>query len=67
MLDEKEIWRSAMVMLKHYGETAEAECDKRFEELTREGDNNGAAVWQLIGRAVQQLANEQPPAPDRLN
>jgi hypothetical protein len=58
-----DIWRAAALMLKRYGENAHKESAARADELTTEGDNDGAAIWRLITDAVVQLANTTPTGP----
>jgi hypothetical protein len=57
MIPEIDIWRAAQLMLKRYGDQAQAESAARVDELVAAGDDNGAAVWRRITFAVAQLAN----------
>jgi hypothetical protein len=63
VIPELDIWRAANLMLKRYGETAQAESDARAAELAAASDYNGEAVWRRITDAVAQLANNMPPGP----
>ena len=60
VIPEIDIWRAASLMLKRYGEKAEAECVTRTDELAAAGDHDGVAVWRRITDAVAQLANKAP-------
>ena len=61
MIPEIDIWRAAQLMLRRYGEKAEAESAARADELALVGDDEGAATWRRIMAAVLQLANKTPP------
>ena len=61
MIPEIDIWRVANLMLKRYGDEAEAESARRADELWEGGDAAGAAVWRRVIGAVQQLVNVTPP------
>jgi hypothetical protein len=58
VIPEIDISRAANLMLKRYGENAEAESVARAEELGTAGDHNGEAIWRRITDAVEQLAND---------
>ena len=61
MIPEIDIWRVANLMLKHYGDAAEAQSVRRSDELAEEGDWTGAAVWRRVTDAIGQLVNITPP------
>ena len=44
MIPEIDIWRVANLMLKRYGDQAQAESAIRMQELALNGDSAGAAV-----------------------
>jgi hypothetical protein len=52
MIPEIDIRRVATLMLKHYGNKAEAESARRADELGRFGDEAGVAVWRRVTGAV---------------
>ena len=54
-------------MLRRYGDKAEAQTAARADELTTEGDHDGAVTWRRIAAAVRQLANTTPTRPAKLN
>ena len=58
VIPEIDIWRAAQLMLKRYGEKAEAESAARADELALAGDDEGAATWRRIMAAVLQLSNK---------
>jgi hypothetical protein len=57
MIPEIDIWRVANLMIRRYGESAQAESAKRADELADAGDDDGAAVWRRVTGAAAQLAN----------
>jgi hypothetical protein len=63
MIPEIDIWRVANLMLKRYGDEADIESAIRAEELSEEGDHNGAAVWRRVIDAIAELLNTTPPGP----
>ena len=63
MIPEIDIWRVANLMLKRYGDEAQAESAIRMQELVLNGDRAGAAVWRRVTDAIGQLVNTTPPGP----
>ena len=63
MIPEIDIWRIATLMLRCYGDQAEAESAIRSAELAEAGDGAGAAVWRRITDAIGQLENDTSPGP----
>ena len=55
VIQEIDIWRVAVLMVKRYADDAEANADRRADELETEGDQDGAAVWRRITVAIEQL------------
>jgi hypothetical protein len=55
--------KAANLMLKRYGDLAEAESARPADELWEVGDAAGVAVWRLVMGAVRQLVNVTPPGP----
>ena len=63
VIPEIDIWRAANLMLKRYGEKALEQSRTRIDELTSDGDHDGADTWRRITTAVEQLASTTPPGP----
>jgi len=55
MIPEIDIWRVANLVLNHCGDEAAAKSVRRADELTEEGDHNGATVWRRVTDAIGQL------------
>ena len=60
MISGREIWQTANVMVKRYGEDAATESAKRADELFDEGDADGCAIWRRITEAIKGLAAMEP-------
>jgi hypothetical protein len=60
MIPEIDIWRVADVMIRRYGENAQAESAKRADEFVEIGDHVVAAVWRRVSWAAAELANTTP-------
>jgi hypothetical protein len=60
MIDNKDIWRVAKLLIKTRGANAEAAAAQRIDELLNEGDLDGAAVWRRILHAVEELQRMKP-------
>ena len=61
MIREIEIWRVAVLMVKHYAEDAEANADRCADDLETEGDQAGAAIWRRVTVAIEQLTDTTGP------
>jgi hypothetical protein len=55
VIREIDIWRVAVLMVKRYADDAEANADRRADELETEGDQAGAAIWRRVTVAIDQL------------
>lgn len=60
MISEIDIWRTAGIMIKRYGDTADIEACRRADELGGKGDRAGMRVWLRILDAIDRLQNVQP-------
>jgi hypothetical protein len=63
VIPEIDIWRAANLMLKRYGDKALEESHTRVDQLSADGDHDGADTWRRISAAVVELANTTPPGP----
>jgi hypothetical protein len=57
VMQEIDIWRVAVLMVKRYADDAEANADRRADELEPEGDQAGAAIWRRVTIAIEQLTD----------
>ena len=63
MIPDIDIWRSAQLMIRQYGDAAVSEADARATALTEQGDSAGGLVWQRIREAIDQLQNDTSVGP----
>jgi hypothetical protein len=61
VIQEIDIWRVAVLMVNRYADDAEANADRRAEELETEGDYAGAAIWRRVTFAIEQLVDTTGP------
>jgi len=67
MIPDPDIWRAAQLMFKRHGEDAPIAAAQRADELAREGDLDGAAVWKRTLQAVEELQRVTPKVGERVN
>lgn len=63
VIREIDIWRVAVLMIKRYTNDAEANAERRADELEAECDHAGAAIWRRVTVAIEQLTNMTPSGP----
>jgi hypothetical protein len=61
MIREIDIWRVALLMVNRYADAAEANADRRADELETEGDQAGAAIWRRVTVAIERLTDTTGP------
>ncbi len=67
MIEDREIWRAANILLKRFGEDAATEAAQRADEPLERGDRDGSAIWQRILSAIEDLARTKPSGGERMN
>ena len=60
MIHDRDIYRSANVLVKHHGQDAPIEAAMRADAMLERGDLDGYAVWKRILRAVNELQGTAP-------
>ncbi len=60
MIRDRDIWRSANVLVKQHGADAPIQAAMRADAMLDEGDLDGYAVWRRILRAVEELQGSEP-------
>ena len=60
MISDLDIWRSALIMVKRYGDDAMLEAAARADQLQEEGDWQGALTWHRILDAIERRQAEAP-------
>ena len=59
MIPDIDIWRTAALMIKHYGDTAGIEAAARADEYLAKGEMDGQRVWMRIAKAIDELQRVQ--------
>jgi hypothetical protein len=59
-LEDRDVWLTARLMIKRYGDDAGIECAMRRDQLIAEGDGLGAAIWKRVAAGVQFLTVGEP-------
>ncbi len=60
MIPDLDIYRSANVIIKQYGQDAPIDAAMRADAMLEVGDLDGYAVWKRILRAVGELMRASP-------
>ena len=60
MVSDIDIYRSANVLVKQYGDDAGFYAAQRVDAMAEVGDVEGERVWKRILRAVEELQRETP-------
>ena len=63
MIDDRDIWRAAKLLIDKHGENAGIEASMRADAMLDQGDLDGKAVWLRILEAVKELQNTKPTGP----
>jgi len=67
VINERDIWRIADLLIRHHGGDASFVAARRFQELLKAGDAQGCADWRRIVIAVGQLFRTKPAEDERVN
>ena len=67
MISDLDIWRSANVLVKEYGDEAPLIAARRCDALLTTADLDGLRLWKGILRAVEELRRTQPKSGERVN
>ncbi len=67
MIPDLDIYRSANLLVKQYGEDAQFHAAMRADATLEAGDLDGYAVWRRILRAVKEMGNTTPGADQAMN
>ena len=62
-MDQKDIWRSANLLMDQYGADASVHAAMRAGQLIEAGDVQGVYVWKRVLKAIKQLASSHPGGP----
>ena len=62
MIPDRDIYRSANLLVKQHGEDAPIQAAMRADAMLAKGDMDGYAVWKRIIRALEELQSTAPAA-----
>ncbi len=62
MIHDLDIYRSANVLVKRYGEDAVLKAAQRADVMLERGDLDDYAVWKSIVRAVEEMQRTNGPS-----
>jgi hypothetical protein len=61
MIDDRDVWQAAVLIVKRYGDDAMFEAAQRADQLLDEGDMAGAETWhRMILSAIERLQAKAP-------
>ncbi len=60
MLSDFDLWRSAQVMVKRYGDGAATEAAMRVDESLDQCNLDGKRLWMRIMQTIEELQQERP-------
>ncbi len=63
MIPDIDIYRTAQVMIRRYGDTATIEAAAHADEFLDKGDLDGQRTWLRILRAIDTLTDTTPKGP----
>lgn len=66
-MEDLDIWRSANLLIRQHGPDAGFHAAQKADALLAKGDTDGFHAWVRIGKAIADLAREQPSASEPLN
>ena len=67
MTGDKDIYRSAKLLIDRHGDDAVIEAAMRADKMLEAGDLDGQAVWKRIMATVDELLTEKRPEGERLH
>jgi hypothetical protein len=59
-MDERDIWRTASLLISQFGDDAEFEAARRADQMLDRGDIDGQRVWRRVLAAVGELTTTVP-------
>jgi hypothetical protein len=60
LMDDRDIWRSAKVLIDQHGDDAAIHAAMRADELLDDGDMESAATWRRVIQAIKDLETMEP-------
>ena len=57
MIEDRELWACANLLVQQHGDGARAQADTRIADLADVGDRKGAATWRAIAARIERLGD----------
>ena len=67
MTTDLDIYRTANVLVKHYGKEADLEAAQSADSMLEKGSLNGQRVWKRVLAAVKEIQREEPREGEAVN
>ena len=67
MTSDLDIYRTASVLVKHYGEDAVLEAAQRADAMLEKGAIDGQRVWKRVLAAVKEIQRQEPREGEAVN
>ena len=67
MTSDLDIYRTANVLVKHYGEDADLEAAQRADAMLEKGCLDGQRVWRRVLKAVKEIQRQEPREGEAVN
>jgi hypothetical protein len=67
MVDDRDVWQAAVLMVRRYKEDAMLEASERADQLLDEGDLAGAETWHRILNAIERLQAKAPAEGEKVH
>ena len=67
MTSDLDIYRTASVLVKHYGEDATLEAAQSADAMLEKGSLDGQRVWKRVLAAVREIQRQEPREGEAVN
>ncbi len=67
MTSDLDIFRTANVLVKHYGEDAALEAAQRADIMLEKGSVDGQRVWKRVLAAIKEIQRKEPREREAVN
>ena len=67
MIEDRDIWQAAQLMIRQHGHHAPMRAAQRADQLFDEGDFDDATDWRRILAAIEELARTKLAEGERVN
>ena len=61
-LSERDVWITASLMIRRYGQDAVEQAAERADELRSRGDGAGCCIWSRIIGAIEEISHPDAKA-----